>query len=272
MRRAHDTAGQPRITTRVIDPAALSPSARAGLLDALYVSHCEVFDGVDRAEFEAYVCNPSARMTRLLVLYDPAGRVRGYCALHGFVQRHLGRQTLVIRAEVAAEKGWRRRGFAGPFVAQTLTAFRMRYLALPAYFFACFVHPSAYVSLCRHAPEVWPRPDRETPVKMRALLHSLTRQFDIEARDGIAQVGWISRGDSAPKTLDPLAEYYLQRNPGYVHGQGLMTVLPLRSVGLAVGIAHMARHRWQRRQRAGQGGRARSPRPAWGRAHGIARR
>lgn len=242
------------ITTRVVDPHRLSACARDRLADALYVSHCNVFDGVDRAAFQAYVVDSKADLTRILVLYDESGQVRGYCALHGFFQRHLGRRTLVIRAEIAAEAGWRRRGFAARFVARTLTWLRVRNPGVPAYLFACFVHPSAYVSLCRHAPEVWPRPDQETPPKMRALMHSLTRQFGIDVQDGIAQVGWIARADSKPRKLDPLAAYYLARNPGYVDGQGLVTVVPLGSAGLVQGIAHLARHRWRRRRSRGASG------------------
>jgi hypothetical protein len=235
------------VTTQVVDPQHMSPSARAAFIDELYVSHCTVFDGVSRDQFAAYVVESPADYTRILVLRDAHGQVRAYCAVHGFVQMHLGQRMLIIRMEIAAEKAWRRRSFAGPFVTRTLIALTLRYAGLPRYLFACFVHPSAYVSICRHSAEVWPRPEAPTPPRMQALMHSLTRQFGLTVHDGIAEVGWIAKGDCSPKRIDPLAAYYLARNPGYVNGQGLMTVLPVNVPRLAQGMLGFGRHLWKRR-------------------------
>lgn len=244
-------------TTEIVEPKHLPRAAREALIDELYVSHCTVFEGVDRAAFAAYVIDSPADYTRLLIMRDMGGAVRGYCAVHGFVQTHLGRRALIIRFEIAAEKAWRRRSFAGPFIAKTLVRLAARHPNLPRYMFACFVHPSAYVALCRHTPEVWPRPGRETPPRVQALMHSLTRQFGIEAQDGIARVGWIARADPVPRRLDPLAAFYLARNPRYVDGMGLVTVMPLSGPTLARGIAHYVRARLGRARTA----KTRSPRP-----------
>lgn len=243
------------VTTQVVDPKTMSPAARAAFIDAIYAAHCAVFDGVSREQFAAYVVDSPADYNRILVLRDGGGRVRAYCAVHGFVQMHLGRRTLIIRMEVAAEKAWRRRSFAGPFVTRCLVQLCVRYAGMPRYLFACFVHPSAYVSLCRHSPEVWPRPEVPTPPRIQALMHSLTRQFGLVAQDGIAEVGWIAKGDCSPKRLDPLAEFYLARNPGYVNGQGLMTVLPVRTGQLAQGMVRFGQHLLRRRvRRSARGG------------------
>lgn len=187
-----------------------------------------------------------------MVLRDEDGRARGYCAVHGFIQTHLGRRTLIIRFEIAAEKAWRRRTFAGPFISKTLTQLCLRYPGIPRYMFACFVHPSAYVALCRHVPLIWPRPKTKTPAKIQALMHSLARQFDIEVSDGIAQVGWIANADPVPERVHPLAAFYLERNPDYVAGKGLMTVMPLSGRELMIGLARYARSLQRRRQRRPQ--------------------
>lgn len=239
----------PTYSTTVIDPARLGAVERAALTDALYASHCTVFDGVDRATFAAYVVDSPADETRILVLRDGAGAVRGYAAMHVFEHLHLGRRTLVVRMEIAAEPAFRRVNFAGPFIVGGAWRLAARHPGVPRYFFACFVHPSAYVSLCRHAPRVWPHPDGETPPHIEALLLGLRRRFDLKpSGEGSVHVGWIARGCvRPPRRLSPEAEFYLARNPGYARGEGLPTIIDFSTPAVVRGGLDFAAH-WLRRR------------------------
>lgn len=238
----------PAFSTAVIDPAALGPAARAALVDALYASHRVVFDGVDRGAFAAYVVDSPAERTRILVLEDADRRVRGYAAMHVFHHQHLGRPSLVVRMEIAAEPAFRRANFAGPFIAGAALRLALRHPGTPRYFFACFVHPSAYVSLCRHVPRVWPHPGVPTPPDIAALMLGLRRRFGLRPTgDGIVDVGWIARGcDAVPRRPAPEAQFYLERNPRFGRGEGLMTVVDFGTPSVVRGSLDFAAHRLRR--------------------------
>lgn len=241
----------PRFTTEIIDPHRLDAAARATLADALYVTHQRVFSGVDRAAFGAYVVDSPASRTRILVLRDTAGTARGYAALHVFHQRHLGRPTSIVRMEIGAEPAWRRCGFAAPFIVREALRLAVRYPGRPRYFFATFVHPSAYVSLCRHTPRLWPHPDHPTPPHIAAIMHGLERRFGLRATgDGTVDVGWIAHGcGETPRQLSAEARFYLERNPGYAHGEGLMTLIDFGTPAVIRGSLDYARHHARRRLR-----------------------
>lgn len=244
----------PPYSTRVVDPRALTPAAREALADALYISHCAVFEGVDRATFGAYVVDSPADYTRILVLRDGQRAVRGYAALHVFHHRYLGRPSLLVRMEIAAEPAFRRANFAAPFIIREALRLAARYPGRPRHFFACFVHPSAYVSLCRHTPRVWPHPGVTTPPAIEALMLSLQRRFGLRSTgEGTVHVGWIARGCGRPPArLAPEAAYYLQRNPGYERGEGLMTVIDFGTPAVLRGSLDFAGHHLRRRRRTGR--------------------
>lgn len=237
-------------TTEVIEPHTLDSAARATLADELYVTHQRIFSGVDRAAFGAYVVDSPADRTRILVLRDRDGVARGYAALHVFEQRHLGRPTLIVRMEIGAEPAWRRCGFAGPFIIGEALRLAARYPGRPRYFFATFVHPSAYVSLCRHTPRLWPHPDHPTPPRIAAIMHGLQRRFGLRSTgDGTVDVGWIAHGcGKTPRRLSPEARFYLDQNPGYTRGEGLMTLIDFGTPAVIRGSLDYARHH-ARRQR-----------------------
>lgn len=243
---------RPTCSTTVVDPATLDAAQRAALTDALYASHCAVFEGVDRATFGAYVVDSPAEQTRILVLRDGGGAVRGYAAFHVFEHLHLGRQALVVRMEIAAEPAFRRMSFAGPFIVSRALELAVRHPGVPRYFFACFVHPSAYVSLCRHAPRVWPRPGVETPPHIEALMLGLRRRFGLKpVGEEAVQVGWIARDCRRPPSrLSPEAAFYLARNPGHVRGEGLPTIVDFGTPAVVRGSLDFAGH-WLRRRAAG---------------------
>lgn len=241
----------PRYTTEVFDPHALDAAARATLADALYTTHQRIFAGVDRAAFAAYVVDSPADRTRILVLRDTQGTARGYAALHVFEQRHLGRATSIVRMEIGAEPAWRRCGFAAPFIVREALCLAARNPGRPRYFFATFVHPSAYVSLCRHAPRLWPHPEHPTPPRIAAIMHGLERRFGLRSTgDGTVDVGWIAHGyGETPSQLSPEARFYLERNPGYARGEGLMTLIDFGTSAVIRGSLDYARHHARRQRR-----------------------
>lgn len=235
----------------VIDPAALAPDARAAFVDTLFACHQRIFAGVDRAQFAAYVVDSPAAWTRIFVLRDRDGALRGYGAFHLFHIEHAGQPLTVVRMEAGFERGWRSRAFHR-FV---LAAFARARLSAwgPMYFVCCPVHPSSFVSLARHAPQLWTLPDPATPAPMRPFMRALAGTLGLEAiGDGVYRIGWITRDDRAPRQISDEATRYMRANPGYRLGHGLFTVIPVSMgrvmrAGLSVLAAALRRTAGRRR-------------------------
>lgn len=243
--------------TEIIEPARLDAASRQRLIDEMYACHERIFDGVDQASFARYVVESPAALTRIMLLRDAMDAVRGYAAFHVFEQGHLGQPSAVIRMEVGVEPAWRGRGFCAHFMIREFALARVRYWNRRMFFVACFVHPSSFVSLTRHCAEVWPQPEVETPAEVQTLMTSLAERFGLRPteRAGVYDIGWIVRGGRGRRTLSPEAAFYVESNPGYRAGHGLLTVIPVTASAVARGTADYLQHNLRRtlRQRLALG-------------------
>lgn len=92
------------VRSQVVQPAALDADARRRLVDELYV---DIFDGVDRDAFAAYVVESSAERTAILVHSNEAGEIVGYFAGHEFHRELHGQPCVVIRGEAGLLRTYR---------------------------------------------------------------------------------------------------------------------------------------------------------------------
>lgn len=242
------------LRNELVDPAALSEDAREALVDALFVAHEQIFAGVSREDFAAYVVHSAAERTRIQVM-RAGERVVGYMAVHTFVFEIDGEQYVVLRAENGKLPAYRRSP-NGNLLAVEVARACLRYPFARKGFLACPVHPAAYLALARVAPEVYPHPERPTPRAVETIMARLGRHFHMQPvsppRPGVREVGWITREGEADRlrwTLrrDSLTEFYLRRNPHYGRGQGLMTFAPVGPGRLVVGVLSLIRRYIERR-------------------------
>jgi hypothetical protein len=240
-------------TTSIVDPSTLSRAEREFFTEELYASHDRIFSGVSRACFAAYVVDSPADETRIQVLRDHEGTIRGYTAYHLFIDREGGEERAIVRLESGYEEDFRRRSVQGTFLIAEIVKLCARFPRTPKYILGCFVHPSAYVALSRHVDTMWPNPHQETPAEVEGLMQSLAQRFSMKPADGEGtyQVGWISRETRRERQEwrgrgDVAARFYLERNPGYREGHGLLTLIPLTPAGLGRGVWRFARRQLRR--------------------------
>lgn len=237
----------PRPTHGVIDPHALDPAARAALTDALYASHCRIFDGVDRAGFARYVVDSPATWTRIFVLRDGDGVIRGYTAFHCFDVTHEGRSITVVRMETGFEPAYRNATVYGRFAMGCFARARAHAGRRPIYFLCSPIHPSSFVTITRSAPRAWtvPGADAATGRLITALARTLGMK-PVDGRPGVYHVGWVTRPGPTPRRISPEAAFYLEANPGYTEGHGLLTVVPVTAGGIARAALRLAARRVSR--------------------------
>lgn len=259
-------------STEIIDPRALSPTARHALTDELYAAHRMIFSGVDRRTFAAYVVDSPAERTRIQV-FRHQGSIVGYAAFHVFEREVQGRACLVLRAEVGLLPAYRRATRFGPFLLrQVLHALRER-RGRPVWGLSCATNPATYRSLHRHCDRVWPCPERPTPPALHELMSELAECFEMApvegARAGVFHVGWRTRQSEDEtrrwaRCSHTASRFYLGRNPGYTEGHGMLILVPVTRggmlrTGLRLVLTQLRRRIGRARQRVAIPTRAQRP-------------
>jgi hypothetical protein len=146
-----------------------------------------------------------------------------------------GVPTAVFRAEAGTLREYR----GGNVNARFALALALRYLlknpGRRVYYLGSLVHPSSYTQFAKYCGEVWPRRDVQTPVEVQSLMEELASEFGLEmvdeARPLVRKVGWKTRETEAEREYwqhcdKPAARFFIEANPGYVEGHGLVTVVP----------------------------------------------
>lgn len=229
-----------------VDPGRLSVEERERLSAELYSVQSEVFSGVDLAQFRRYVIEAKATYTRVLVARDDNGRVVGYLATHRYNRELDGAPCVILRAETGFSRAWRGRSIFGRHFVREVLAALIAARGRPLYFMGSLVHPTSYVAITRYVASHWPRPDMQTPQAVRSLLYELADSFGLQTVPGrdplVREVGWCTRDteeeqDFWLRSRRPDVRCFVELNPEFSKGQGLLTLIPLTVANVAGGIA-----------------------------------
>ncbi|HLL52169.1 MAG TPA: cyclic nucleotide-binding domain-containing protein [Myxococcaceae bacterium] len=227
----------PRITrSDVIVPKSLGADEREKLIDALYNVHSQIFDGVEREGFAKYVVNSKAEHTWILVHKGEEGEIVGYFALHVFEKELGGKPAAVFRAEAGTLRDYRGNNSNVTFAFKEGMRYFARNAGKQMFYLGSLVHPSSYGLFGKYFDTVWPRAGAETPPELLAFMDELANTFGLERVDPanplVRKVGWITRESEVEREYwrhcdKPAARFFIEANPGYVEGHGLVTVVPV---------------------------------------------
>lgn len=246
------------IPPATVDTLGLPPEAQEALAESLLDVHREIFTGVDRAGFLDNVIAPRADQNLVSVQRDPQGRAVGYCTLQrrdlelpsgrvrilrgvmGFVPEHRG-------------KSLGARFYAWNVVKHTLGAWAQ---GRRCYMLGTPVGPFMYVALARAMDEFWPHPERATPGPEQRLMTELAEVYRFQAAQsgaaGCCQVGWVLRQSAEERRAmhakaTPELRFFVERNPAYDQGDGLIMLVPFHPRNLLSGLLRALRTRARRR-------------------------
>jgi len=223
------------VRNETVDPSTLSASETESLISSLYAVHSEIFDGVSREQFAKYVVCSPAKRTRIQLSYGHDGELAGYLAMHAFRPLLSGKECTVLRAEAGLRRAYRGNSSTAGFAISNLLKTKWDFGG-PLYYLGCLVHPSSYTIFANNAPAVWPAPGVDIPPELFDLMMQLGEEFHLEQVDPqrplVRDVGWITRDTEVERrywqTCDlPGARFYIEQNPGFTKGHGLLTLLPL---------------------------------------------
>jgi CRP-like cAMP-binding protein len=237
----------PRIaSTEVIMLNALSAEKRCQLADDLFALHQQVFDVAERKSFAKFVVESKAEHTWIQLHKNEAGETVGYAALHVFEREINGQPIAVFRAAGGSLRAYRGDSINMRFGLKQLLCYLLKNPGRQAYYLGALVHPAAYTLMAHHFETLWPQPKQDTPPKLLALMDALAREFGLERVNPeqplVRHVGWKPRDTEAEREYwrrcdKPAARFFVEANPGYVQGHGLLTMVPLS----AANVMQMAR-------------------------------
>jgi hypothetical protein len=239
----------PRIaSTEVVVPKSLSPGERQRLTVALYEVHRQIFEGVELESFARYVVESKAEYTWIQIHKNEAGETVGYFAAHIFEKHLSGKPAAVFRAEAGSLRAYRGGNVNVRFGLMRALEYILKHPGRPLFYLGSLVHPSSYSLLARYFGEVWPRADKETPPELLAFMDELATEFGLErvqpTNPLVRDVGWRTRESEMEREYwlhcdKRPARYFVEANPGYSEGHGLVTVLPLNLANLTGMIRSM---------------------------------
>ncbi|MCB9232165.1 MAG: hypothetical protein H6581_10905 [Bacteroidia bacterium] len=240
---------------QIIHPATLSNPEKADLTDRLYLIHQQIFQGVSKADFRKYVIEPNSKLTRIRLYQDQEGNDAGYMSFQVFETGKSRRDPYVIRTEVGFLPNYRRYNLTLPTLIKNAFAFQLRHPGRKAYFLATPVHPTPYRLGLAQLPEVWPHPEKQMPAKIKSTFDFLKERLHIQSAETgsefTCKVGWQVKesqvlADRIASRKDPWIQYYLQHNPDYAKGNGMLMLVPLTAKTYLKGFAGLLQKKLQR--------------------------
>jgi hypothetical protein len=243
----------------IVVPSQLDLAARQAFIDALYKVHCEVFDGVTRDAFAKYVVESQAEQTWINVHRNNAGEIVGYFALHIFERRLAGKPSAIFRAEAGTMRTYRGRDTNTRFGLALALPYLLRHPGRPVYYLGSLVHPSSYSLFAKLFDVVWPSVRHPPPPAVLAFMDDLANSFGLERVNAdnplTRQVHWITRDSEVERNYwrhcdKPAARFFVEANPGYGEGDGLVTLIRLDAHNLWHMISTFFAERYARRKEA----------------------
>nr|WP_174506403.1 hypothetical protein [Acinetobacter sp. Marseille-Q1620] len=236
------------LSASIVDPKLFSEKDKMKLVNELYHVHDKIFDGVDKNQFTNYVINSKANITNIFIQKYQDQAV-GYGAIHFYKFDTFDDRIGVIRMEAGFMPKFRSGNNQFHFFALLkVIEFIISHPNRKIYFLGSLVHPSSYVALTNLSKQVWPTMATPLPnEEIKTIVNRLSDLFDLtpveSSNPHVVKVGWKTRETENSRhewsnITKSSAQFYLQQNPDYKEGHGLITILPINMKNvLDIGIA-----------------------------------
>lgn len=241
-----------------IDPNDLEEHQRAELSEKLYEIHQTVFAGLDKEAFDRYVINSPAKKTRILLYRNRRKELIGYFGVHRFEKDVDGQPVVIFRGEVGLLPGYRQRDANLSFWWTEATRYKLLHPGKHVYFFFVPVNPSFYAMAARYTYKVYPGRHLNIPADALRLMTHLAPQFGLpaveEGNPMVRKVGWITLATRQEQefwrsTRNPYVRFYIDANPKFNEGNGLLTLIPVTIVNALLSLFGVGFHALKKRLR-----------------------
>lgn len=240
-----------RITCHTVHD--MSREEREALARELFSVHAHIFTGLSYEEFRSYVVERDAWRTWVYVKHNSKGQMVGYTSIHAFRLLVENRLSTVIRMEAGTLPAYRGRDLTMVYGCLRLLRVWLHHPWRRFCIFAALTHPSSYTFLAHYAPVIYPHATRrDIPPQVMERMEELAAAFELERVDGadplVRHVNWITLESEEERqrwmnSRRRDTRFYLEHNPGYVNGTGMLTYIPFNGVILLRAMLRFLRGR-----------------------------
>ncbi|MDV6415151.1 hypothetical protein FA482_16565 [Pseudomonas aeruginosa] len=224
-----------RIYREVVNPGKLDETQRGNLASELYAIHARIFHGVQYESFAREVIHSTARLTRIAIYRNRQHEIVGYCAVH-FHDSEVFQysKACVIRAESGILQEYRGSNQSIPFLTRQVLRYKLLNPGKRLLFLDTLIHPSSYALVTKYVDDVWPCHCDLESHHVKFLEH-LIAQFSFKRSSNdplVVDTGWTTTEADHERARwtthsNPNVRFFLDRNPEYHKGNGLITVFPI---------------------------------------------
>ncbi len=174
----------------------------------------------------------------------PEKEIIGYFAVHRFEKFINDKLLVIFRAEAGLVPEYRQKNANISFwLLKEAIKFKIFHPSRAVYFLVSPINPSMYTVLVKYIYKIYPRYNSVIPSEVEKLMMRLADEFGLEMVDEnsplIRKVGWITQATDKEKTFwqsstDPHVRFYIDSNPNFNKGNGLLTLIPLTFLNLFI--------------------------------------
>jgi hypothetical protein len=221
------------ITGETICPSKLTPEARKNLSENLFKVHKRIFKGLNEKEFDHYVVNSPAKVTKIFIYKNKSKEeIVGYFAVHRFEKIINDKPLVIFRDEAGLLPEHRHKNADIYFWFKEAMKFKIFHPNKEIFYLVCPVNPSVYARFAKYIYKVYPRYN---------CMLQLADEFGLKRVDHpfVRKVGWITQATEEEKVFwqscnDPHIRFYIDLNPDFDKGNGVLTLMPLTFLNLFV--------------------------------------
>jgi hypothetical protein len=230
------------ITTETICPSELSPEARHNLSENLYKVHQRIFKGLNEKEFDHYVVNSPAKVTKIYIYRDKLKKeIIGYFSVHRFEKVIHDKPLVIFRAEAGLVPEYRHKNAEIYFWFKDAMKFKIFHPNKEVFYLTCPVNPSVYARFAKYIFKVYPKYNCIIHPYIENLMMQSADEFGLKKVDHpfVRKVGWITQTTEEEKLFwqncnNPHIRFYIDLNPDFNKGNGVLTFMPLTFLNLFV--------------------------------------
>ena len=186
-----------------------------------------------------------ANATKIFIYRNkPEKEIIGYFAVHRFEKFINDKLLVIFRAEAGLVPEYRQKNANISFwLLKEAIKFKIFHPSRAVYFLVSPINPSMYTVLVKYIYKIYPRYNSVIPSEVEKLMMRLADEFGLEMVDEnnslIRKVGWITQATDKKKTFwqsstDPHVRFYIDSNPDFNKGNGLLTLIPLTFLNLFI--------------------------------------
>lgn len=206
----------------------------------MYTLYASFYDATSRAIFEDDLANK----THAVLLRDGENTLRGFTSLSRYIHSHDGSECQVVYSgdTIIHQQFWGEQSLPESWIELT-GRFKAEHPTLPLYWFLIVKGHRTYRYLSIFSKRYFPNYCEKTPCKTQALMNQLAIERFPEHYD--AETGLIqfpsSRGHLNAELVEipentlkrREVQFFLERNPGYHHGDELVCITELSTDNLS---------------------------------------